>query len=88
MSNVIDIFTRKKLEIVAVNDLEIALDAYLDDLAFRDYDVLNISRYGKVAQQGIHVKIDSLDDMKHQVEDAIETFFRDGYSNIFFYIGA
>lgn len=61
--------------------------SYLEhECCFRDYEVMSEDCYGKVnAARSIHQKID-LNDFEHCVDDAINTFVRDGFGTIYFYI--
>lgn len=53
---------------------------------FRDYHILPDSRWTQVNSIGVHRLINSDDDLDSVIEDSIDTFSRDGYPMIYFYI--
>ena len=53
---------------------------------FRDYEILPTSAFGSNNKIGVHQLIDDLDNMDHDVNDAIYTFCRDGFPIIYFYV--
>ncbi len=64
----------------------IKLEDYLENsIHFRDYEIKSAEIFGQYNVQGVH-KIIDLESIENDVSDAIETFSRDGFGRIIFYI--
>jgi hypothetical protein len=63
------------------------LEFYLDnEIHFRDYDVKNISDFGKINKAStVHQQVDRRT-IHSDVQNAIYNFQRDGFASIIFYI--
>ena len=61
------------------------VDLLENDYNFRNYRILPISKFSTVNKQGIHC-MTQLDDLEHDIDNTLQTFHRDGYSEVFFYI--
>ena len=62
------------------------LERYLEEECyFRDYSIYNIDDFRTVNKVAIH-QVVSPDDFHQEVDDAINTFCRDGYGHICFYL--
>lgn len=53
---------------------------------FRDYEIMPASEFRTNDKIGIHKLIDDFQDLEYEINDAINTFCRDGYPCIYFYI--
>lgn len=63
------------------------VENYLEtDCAFRDYEIRPRKDFGSVHKLAVHQCID-MDSMESDIENAINTFVRDGFSQIVFYVG-
>lgn len=70
---------------------QIITDYYENECEFRDYRILPAKLYRKVNRIGIHqlVSIDAikgLSDIEYELNDALDTFYRDGFPTIYIYI--
>lgn len=61
------------------------LEDYLESHYFLDYELMPKSAFGSVNEVAVHQCVD-LETLEHDVDQALETFCRDGYPEIYFYI--
>lgn len=60
-------------------------DILEDFYCFRDYEILPVSQFRTVNEIGVHRLVD-VENMWYDIDQAIETFQRDGYPTIYFYV--
>lgn len=64
------------------------LVSYLEnDVHFRDYEIRHVSDFGKYNKIAVHQIVES-DSLESDVSDAIESFSKDGFPEVVFYIDA
>jgi len=76
------------LRLVRPNDTVKRLEAYLDQCAFRDYELLPfhaLYKHEKRSAIGVHQQVWP-QSLELCVDTAIETFLKDGYPMIYFYV--
>jgi predicted DNA-binding protein YlxM (UPF0122 family) len=62
------------------------LEYHLDfEVYFRDYDIKNISEFGKINKVAVHQQVDRRT-IESDVQNALYNFRRDGFGSIVFYI--
>ena len=61
-------------------------DLLENEYHFRDYDILPQSEFGKVNKIAVHQCVDS-NSMERDIENALHSFSRDGFSSVVFYVG-
>lgn len=67
--------------------LKTKLENYLENnCCFRDYEIKEKSEFGNVCGSSTVNQVVELGSLEIDVEDAIRTFFKDGYNMIIFYI--
>lgn len=60
------------------------LTDYLENsICFRDYDILPASRFGQYNKIAVHQVVE---DIEHDVQNALHNFQRDGFGSIVFYV--
>lgn len=63
------------------------IENYLEtDVAFRDYEVKPLEQFGKYNSIAVHQVVE-MDSMASDIENAIQSFQRDGFGSIVFYVG-
>lgn len=68
--------------------LELKLEDYLENsVNFRDYEIKPASDFGTYAKAGVHQVVNT-ESLERDVTNALDTFHRDGFSNIVFYVQA
>lgn len=68
-------------------DIKTKLVDYLENnAAFRDYEIKDASRFGTYNAIAVHTKIENKDEIEHRAADAINTFCKDGFTKIVFYV--
>lgn len=74
------------LKFARFNKAKKKLENYLEnECAFRDYEIYAYSSWGKHSNVGVYKAV-SKDNMESDVQDAINTFLKDGFPTINFYI--
>lgn len=64
------------------------LEAYLDQVAFRDYDIIDAKYFGEphCTLSNIIAVHQVVEDVERDVENALHSFSRDGFGSVVFYV--
>jgi len=76
---------QKRNERAKQRRFEKKLEHYLENVVhFRDYEIKPKSQFGKYNKVAVHQVVE---DIEHDVENALHSFHRDGFGNVVFYVG-
>lgn len=77
---------QEKLEREAFQARARKLEQYLEnDCAFRDYDVYSKVAFGERSDVAVHQVVD-MESLEHDVQNALQSFSRDGFGKVVFYV--
>lgn len=78
---------QKRYQESKARKLKKRLEAYLEnDVAFRDYKIVDRIQFGKRNDVAVHQCVDAAS-LEHDVQNALYSFHRDGFGSIVFYVG-